>query len=468
MSERPPLGRGAVRPPGAEDLVRKANLKGDVVFAVTDARTGEILESRGVKTRVAPASVTKSITALYALDVLGPAYRFTTRVVATGGVRDGVVQGDLVLVGGGDPTTDTRDFAQLAAQLKGAGIHAVKGRFKVFDGHIASLRSIDPGQPDHVGYNPAVAGIALNFNRVHFQWKRGSGTYDVTMDARAGKYRPDVTIAQMQVVDRGAPVFTYADRGGKDDWTVARGALGREGARWLPVRRPGLYAAEVFATLARSYGIVLGRATIARNAPDGETLAQIQSEPLSVVLKSMLKFSNNLMAEMIGLVATRARFGKVGSLRASAAQMNAWAVEHLNMDTPGFADHSGLGSASRVSAGDMVRGLGATGRGSLLRPLLKPVKLLDPQGRPVNDHPVQADAKTGTLNFVSGLAGYATAPGGRDLIFAIFAADEDTRAGIPRAQRERPPGSRTYANKARRLQRQLIMRWGAEFGDAEG
>ncbi len=468
VSLRPPRGRGPAVPPGAEALVDKARLEGQVVFAVADAKSGEMLESHNPETGVAPASVTKAITALYALDTLGAQHRFKTEVIATGGIKDGVVQGDLVLVGGCDPTTDTRALADLAAQVKEAGITEVKGAFAVFEGPITSVNSIDPEQPDHVGYSPAVAGIALNFNRVHFEWKRVSGSYAVTMDARAGRYRPDVDIARMTVVQRRAPIYTYEAREGRDEWTVASGALGNGGARWLPVRRPGLYAGEVFATLLRSHGIVVKGSKLRPTSPLGQRLAMIESAPLNDILRAMLKYSNNLIAEMIGLAATYSRRGRVKSLVASAAEMNLWANQRLGMTDPQFADHSGLGSASRVSAGDMVRGLGAIGHAELLRPMLKPVKLLDAQGRPINDHPVQADAKTGTLNFVSGLGGYISTPEGRDLVFAVFASDEATRATITRAQRERPPGSRSYATRARRLQRRLIMRWGDIFDDATG
>lgn len=463
VSLRPPIGRGPAVPPSAAILAKEAGLKGRIAFAVLDAKTGAILEGQDAQTGIAPASVTKAITALYALDTLGPAHRFSTQVVATGGVRDGVVAGDLVLVGGGDPMTDTRALAVLATKLKEAGIREVKGAFQVYEGPIASLPTIDPDQPDHVGYSPAVAGIALNFNRVHFGWQRAAGKYTVTMDARAGRYRPEVDVARMKVVDRRAPIYTYSDGGGRDDWTVASGALGRDGSRWLPVRHPGLYAGEVFATLARSHGIVLGAPKLRPTAPQGIVLSKIESDPLSVILGAMLKYSNNLIAEMVGLAATYARIGRVETLALSAAEMNGWARATLGMQAPAFADHSGLGSAGRVTASDMVRGLGAVGYAELLRPMLTPVKLLDGQGRPVNEHPVQAEAKTGTLNFVSALAGYATAPGGRDLVFAIFAADEPTRAKISREERERPPGGRTYATRARRLQRQLIMRWGTVF-----
>lgn len=468
VSERPPQGRGPVLPPDAESLVKKAGLKGDVVFAVADARTGDLLETRGPERGIAPASVAKAITALYALDTLGPGHRFKTRVYATGGIVEGVVQGDLLLAGGFDPMTDTRDLAALAAQVKASGIVAVKGDFLVYQGPVGFVRSIDPGQPDHVGYSPAVTGLALNFNRVHFQWRRASGSYRVTMDARAGKYRPEVDIARMKIADRRAPIYTYSDANGRDDWSVARTALGAEGSRWLPVRHPGLYAGEVFATLARSNGIVLDTPRVQKSAPNGTVVAEMESPPLNDILRAMLKYSNNLVAEMVGLAATHARVGRVDTLVASAAEMNRWGIETLGMTAPAFVDHSGLGGDSRISAADMVAGLAAAGRAQMLRPILKPVKLLDAQNRLINDHPVRAEAKTGTLNFVSGLAGYITPPGGRDLVFAVFAADEATRATLSRAERERPPGGRTYASRARRLQRQLIMRWGAAFGDASG
>ena len=72
-------------------------------------------------------------------------------------------------------------------------------------------------------------------------------------------------------------------------------------------------------------------------------------------------------------------------------------------------------------------------------------------------------AKTGTLNFVSGLAGYVTPPGGRKLAFAIFVADVPRRDAIPRENRERPEGMRSWTARARTLQLRLIDRWSNVF-----
>lgn len=444
---------------GLEAILRAANVSGETHFAVGDAATGTVLEERGGAVGLPPASVTKALTALYALDVLGPYHRFRTRLLTTGPVTAGVLQGDLVLAGGGDPTMDSDHLAQLADDLKAAGVVEVRGRFLVWDGLLPYVPTIDPGQPDYLGYSPAISGLALNFNRVHFEWKRAGQGWNTTMQARTAHRRPDVTMARMKIVDRSAPVFAYLHERGVDSWSVARAALGKEGARWLPVRRPGLYAADVFRTIALGKGLRLGMPEFLDAAPQGTLVAEHSSEPLLVLLKDMLKYSNNLMAEMIGLAATARVGGDMTNLATSARQMSEWARVKYGMTNSLLVDHSGLGEDSRMSATDLVMALSAAHGMGQLKPLLKQIHIKDSKGRPLYDHPVKVMAKTGTLNFVSGLGGFVTTADGRELVFAIFSADLEKRAGIARSQRERPRGAKSWNARAKRLQLQLIERW---------
>ncbi len=451
----------SVRDPA--QIIKDAGLTGTVAFSVANLATGQQLEAAHEQVGTPPASVTKAITALYALNVLGPEHRFETRLGATGAIVDGELQGDLGLIGGGDPTLDTDALATMAANLKQAGVHSVKGGFKVFEAAMPVMRQIDPEQPDHVGYNPAVSALALNYNRVHFEWKRGTSGYDVTMDGRSAKYRPAVAMASMQVIDRSAPIYTYRNAGMRDEWTVAKGALGKGGARWLPVRKPGLYAGDVFATLAGSQGIRLEKAQMVDVLPDVEVIVTQKSGDLRGILKDMLKYSTNLTAEMVGIAASQSRIGKVVSLRASTAEMNRWAIATLGLRAPKLVDHSGLADDNALSAADMVTAL-VKSRDVGLRAILKPISLRDGKGRPVNDHPVKVAAKTGTLNFVSALAGYMTASDGTDMAFAIFTANEEERDKIPREAREGPPGARAWNGRAKRVQQALIERWGVMYG----
>ncbi|MBO9411467.1 MULTISPECIES: D-alanyl-D-alanine carboxypeptidase/D-alanyl-D-alanine-endopeptidase [unclassified Ruegeria] len=462
VSLRPQL-RGA-QPLGAERLIQAAGLRGEVAFAVADAQTGVELEAVGGDLGLPPASVAKALTALYALDVLGPEFRFETKLVADGTIENGVLNGDLILVGGGDPLLDTDALATMAANLREVGITEVRGAFKVYDGALPYVFSIDPGQPDHLGYSPSISGISLNFNRVHFEWKRAGTNYDVTMDARSARYKPAVDMATMWVEARKAPIYTYEASARQDRWTVARAALGNGGARWLPVRKPALYAGDVFRTLARSNGIVLDRVQVTRQAPVGLALVVHNSDQLDSILRGMLKYSTNITAEMVGMTASRARGAELQSLTDSADEMNLWAAETYGVDGVAMVDHSGLGDASRIAPSALVKMLVAAQKSGALRPLLKRFNLTDSQGRPVKNHPIKVDAKTGTLNFVSGLGGFITTPDGSELAFAIFTADVDHRAKIPRSQRERPSGARSWNSRSRRLQRALIARWGTLSG----
>ncbi|WP_292290662.1 D-alanyl-D-alanine carboxypeptidase/D-alanyl-D-alanine-endopeptidase [Marivita sp.] len=447
------------------ELIAEAGLPGRISVQVADVKTGLVLESHNPLRGLPPASVAKAVTACYALDVLGPGYHFKTRLLAAGPITDGRLDGDLVLVGGGDPVLDTDAVADLARRLReDVGLTEVTGRFLVWDGALPSLNGIDAEQPYQVGYNPGISGLNLNFNRVHFEWIRNGSDYAVSMDARSGSLRPEVKAARMRIEPRRYPVYTYDDGGDHDNWTVARGALGDRGARWLPVRKPARYAAEVFQVLARSNGIVLKAPELIDTLPGGTREVVVhESAPLRIILRDMLSYSTNITAECIGLTATTQRVGPVTALKDSADAMNIWAKERLGMSSVALEDHSGLGDDSRMSARDMVKAL-ITARNSMgLKPLLKTHPIRTETRQIIEDPLISVHAKTGTLNFVSGLGGFIDLPDGTELAFAFFSADLPRRDALSREQRESPPGGKSYAIRSRKLQQRLLARWGVLY-----
>ncbi len=459
---RPMPRPGAALPEDASALVAAARLGGTVGFVLADAATGRILESADADQGLPPASTAKTVTTLYALDALGPGHRFATRLVATGPISGGRIAGDLVLAGGGDPTLATDDLAGMAADLAAAGVRGVTGRFLVWDGALPRIATLDPDQPVHVGYSPGLSGLNLNFNRVYFDWTRTKAGYAVRMDARSERIRPLVSVASMAVVDRAAPLFTWSDAGGSETWTVARAALGKAGGRWLPVRDPALYAGDVFRALAAAAGTALPAAVRSREPVAGAAVVTHESAPLTDVLRDMLKFSTNVTAEAVGLAASIARGGTPATLAQSAAQMNAWAEAALGAKIA-MQDHSGLGDGSRIAPAEMARVLVAAASPGVLRGLFRVVALPDEKGRPLARQPAAIAAKTGTLNFVSGLTGYLTPNGGPDLVFAIYAADVPRHDAVPLAARERPDGLPGWLASARRLQQRLLGRWAVVY-----
>lgn len=434
--------------------VEQVRLTGQVSYLVADANTGETLEALAPLKAHPPASVSKALTALYALRKLGRNHRFRTQLIATGPIEAGVIQGDLVLVGGGDPTLNADDLLEMAGRLKIAGVRELRGQFLVYDGALPWVEQIDDTQPIQVGYNPGLSGLNVNFNRVFMEWKRRSSGFLMTMDGRTETFRPEVRFASAEVADRGSPIFTYEKDGIAERWTVARGALGKGGGRWMPVRGPAIYAGDIFQTVARSHGLELPFPRRASIRPEGFVLAEHLSDPLEIICRDMLKFSTNITAEAIGLAASGA-----DSLLTSGQEMSLWMLDQFNIRKSVFVDHSGLGDSTKLSAREMVRALNGPGVRGLLQPILKDVALRDAKGRPVENGAVKVVAKTGTLNFVSGLAGYLQTAGGRDLAFAIFASDLPRRRALPREARERPRGAKNYNGRAKRLQQDLLKRW---------
>jgi len=456
--ERSP--RPALRP--AAPVGGLASGDGDLSYALIDMRTGALIAGQGEATPLPPASVAKALTALYALDALGAGYQFRTRLVATGPVTDGILRGDLVLAGGGDPTLETDDLAAMAADLARAGVRQVTGRFLVWGGALPFIPEIAQDQAVQAGYNPSVSGLNLNFNRVHFEWRNSGGGISVALDARSARHQPAVGMAQMQIVNRASPPYTYRRAGARDEWTVARAALGGTGSRWLPVRHPELYAGEVLRVLAQGQGIALAAPQIATTVPNGRDLVTHLSAPLQEVLRDLLRFSTNISAEAVGMMASAARAGQPASLRASAAQMSDWARARYGMSSAALVDHSGLGANSRVSMRDMALMFRLAGQEGQLRALLREHPFRDRNNTIVAQPGVDVRAKTGTLFYVSALGGYLRGPGGRELAFSICQADLARRAQVAGGQVDRPEGTAAWARASRQRKQELLLRWARE------
>jgi D-alanyl-D-alanine carboxypeptidase/D-alanyl-D-alanine-endopeptidase (penicillin-binding protein 4) len=463
---QPPQAVTTRRPlTGLADILARSGLSGETAVIALDAETGGVIEEHRANLLLPPASTAKAVTAMYALQSLGPEHRFVTRVLARdGAIEGGTLRGDLVLQGGGDPVLQTADLARLADTLIERGLRRIEGRFLIDANALPTIEEIDRGQPVQAGYNPAVSGINLNFNRVHFAWEVQGGRASVSMDARSDREIPRVSAIEMRAVSRDLPVYTHELRSQTERWTVASSALRSSGSRWLPVHRPAEYAGDVLRALLLARGCRVPEPTVTRSVQGGTVLAEHYSEPLTSILRGMLQYSTNLTAETVGLTATAHNGHRVRALSPSASRMNEWAAAAHDAHGMRFVDHSGLGEGSRVSPRVMATYLRSAFQQGTLPNLLRDHPLRDPQGQQMRNHPISVQAKTGTLNFVSALSGYAHPRNGRPIVFSIMSADLPRRRAIRDDAGERPPGTRTWTGRARVLQQDLIERWGQAHG----
>lgn len=442
-------------PETVEGILARSGLGALSGFVLMDPETGGVLEAHRGDVAFPPASVAKVVTALYALGTLGAEYRFSTRLIGTGPVSQGVLRGDLALVGAGDPLLDTDALGGMAAELAAAGVRRVSGRLMLAGEALPEIARIDADQPDGANYNPTISGLNVNFNRVFLRWAAGATGPAMAFSAPGERFDAGISGVRGAVTDTvREPLHRMGPAG--EIWLLPRGGMGAAGSLWLPVRAPLDYAGEVFRGLAGQAGVDLPGAAAGAAPEGGGELVSRRGDRLEDVLRGMLYHSTNLTAEVSGLRASQMRGLAPADLEGSAAAMTDWARGALGLEGAVFVNHSGLSERTRISPRQQV-GVLAAARDKLPG-LLRERGIADGAGGTLTVPGARVVSKTGTLDFVSALAGYVEMPG-RRLAFAIFAADPGARAAIRPDQRADPPGAKAWAGRARAQQQALLRRW---------
>jgi serine-type D-Ala-D-Ala carboxypeptidase/endopeptidase (penicillin-binding protein 4) len=441
-------------------------------FLLFDPATGAVLDEHDADTAFIPASTTKVATALAALDVLGADFRFATTLLATGDVVDGTLRGDLYLRGGGDPTLSSDDLRALVAELRAAGVRRVDGALFFDETLYPRAPEIDALQPEAAPYNPAVSALSVNYNRIELRWRRDAGgrrTTEVLSPADGGALpvRSIGTGVLDADLDPRIEFLFSAEPGPR--WLLSP-RRAPSGSAFLPVRgAPGPVVAERLVTLAERAGVTLPAPRRGTAPDEARVVARHESPPLREVAAGLLRFSNNLTAELTGL-ATSHRLTGIGlALEASARRVAAWWQDRLPQTSfRGFvaANHSGLSSVTRVTPRQMASILryGAAGGASGVR--LQEILALRERGDDAHATPAGGPvlrAKSGTLLYADGLVGFLTTRAGRELGFAILLTDAGARARLDATRDVRiaasPPEAVDWTARAKALERELVARW---------
>ena len=459
------------------DLIAEVGFAaGQVGYVLFDPVKGTVVASHNLDQGFIPASVEKIPTLLAGLAVLGPEHRFETAVVASRKPRGGVLDGDLFLKGGGDPFLTTDDVLNFVLALKDQGLTSVEGGFFFDEAALPRIREINPRQPVAVAYNPGLSALNVNFNIVELTWYRAPETGILTGTALSKSDTLDVaaeavTFAPLeQAVSKTIPWLF--DRDATVDRWLLSPALPKEGEARLPVKQPGLNAATIFKRLAADQGLALADPLPAMAPEDGAVLKLHQSVSLDRAAQLILRYSNNLSAELVGLATSRRLGAAPSDLATSGAELARWLREQMPaVDWSGFvaANHSGLSADSRMTPRQIMAILqyaqGLTADGIDLYALLAPVKwsgeLMEGRDEEATDLVVRA--KSGTIHFSRALAGYMLTEGGRRLGFAVFVGDLDQRRAYDQAinvdELVEVPGARAWMKRAKALEQALVTRW---------
>lgn len=464
-----PIARAADALDPAALAARHGFRADDFGFVLFDPASGQVIAEHRADAPFIPASTTKVATALAVLETLGPDFRFATTLHATGTVRDGALDGALHLRGGGDPTLDGKALRALVAALGRAGITRVDGSLLVDDTLYPPAAEIDPRQPEAATYNPAVGALAVNFNRIELRWRREadrSGFVTTITSPSAGGSVPVTGLATDVLDGQVDPRIEFVFAPSPTPRWLLSPRLPARGSVFLPVKTdPGLLAAELLTTLASRAGMTLPGARLGPVPPEAREIARVESEPLVEIVEGMLRYSNNLTAELVGLAASRRLAGAGLALPASAELLARWWQERLpDTSFRGFvaANHSGLSATTRHTPRQLAAILhhGGSSQAAVLAELLAP-------WAPADDAPAPAvRAKSGTLHYADGLVGFLRAPDGRGRGFVILLTDESRRRQLDAARDLRvaasPPAAVSWTARAKALERELVQRWTAD------
>ncbi len=430
-------------------------------YLLVDLASGRQLAALNPDTALIPASTTKLATAIVALDVLGPGHRFRTELRARGPVRDGVLEGDLILVGGGDPALDVADLLELAVHLATSGIQEVHGRFLIDDTALPRSPEIAPDQPPEAAYNPSIGALSLAFNRVHLVW-RGAGhaieavTLPPLDEARFEAASPaDLPPGGVELEGR---------RGQTVVWRVADRGRRRQ-ATELPVKDPGLHAGHVFRRLAQGLDIVLGPPERGKTPTDAALLAVHESAPLRQLVHDMLLYSNNMVAETIGL-STAQQLNRIYRRDPAGTPL----LRHLarlmpEVDWRGavLPNNSGLDGRARLTPRQLAAIVRYGWRTDALPALLPASGWSGTLAERFDDGAaLRVWAKTGAVNYGSALAGYLLPDGQRPALFVTMVSDLGARTAydaLKRPDEAADAEASAWNGRARGLLDDLVEGW---------
>jgi D-alanyl-D-alanine carboxypeptidase/D-alanyl-D-alanine-endopeptidase (penicillin-binding protein 4) len=411
-----------------------------------------VLYARDSQKLVMPASNMKLITLAVAADRLGWSFEYDTRLEAMGQIDHGTLDGDLVVMGGGDPSITGQDFgpaplfAEWADALTQAGIQRVNGRI-VGDDRLFDREGLAQGWSwDYLTASYAAPSGALSYNEnaivVRVVPGRAAGTA-ATIDAEPVGHgltiRNEVTTgpagsaAHIQLSrPPGGPVLTVSGSVPVGGPAVVRGAAVNDPTRFF-VEGLRLALADHGIPVRDGDGSVDDLPTAA--ADGRRVIATRLSAPLSALAGYFLKVSQNFYADMLLKTIGRAAGGPgsvVEGVRAVRETIAGWGVapdEIVMNDGSGLSRYDYLTADAVVAVlrhvwqdarlrGPFVSALPVAGRDGTLDTRMRGTILDD-----------RVEAKTGTLANVRSLSGYLETTTGKHVVFAILANNFIAPAG---------------------------------------
>ena len=378
---------------------------------------------------VNPASIAKLATTFAGLELLGPAFTWTTPVYLEGVVRDGTLHGNLYIKGQGDPKLVAERIWLLLRRVQGLGVRSIGGDI-VLDRTAFETVAHSPGAFDGEPlrpYNAAPDALLLNYKSLVLTFTPQGAQAQVHLEpAMAGvDVPPSVPLAGGDCNDWREAL--KADFNDPSRIRFAGGYPALCGERTWPMAYadPRSYAPRAVAGLWQQMGGSLAGQVRDGRVPAGLAPAfELQSSALAEIIRDMNKYSNNVMAQQLFLTLSLQQSG-TGTLEGSRELMRQWWRGRFGAgEVPSFGNGSGLSREERITAQQLARLLQAAWASPLMPELVAslPVTGVDGTLRRSRGKSVGlAHLKTGSLRDVAGVAGYVHGASGKRYVLVAVA-----------------------------------------------
>ena len=389
---------------------------------------------------VNPASLMKLLTTFASLDLLGPAWRWTTPVWLQGSVRDGVLDGDLVIKGSGDPKLVLERIWLLLRRVQQLGVREIRGDI-VLDRSAFVVAEQSPADFDGEAlrpYNVRADALLLNYKAVVFTITPDAarGVALIAADPPLAGVRTDASVAlvagpcadwrgglRADFTDplRARFAGNYAASCGQMSWATA-------------YAEPNRYNERALLGLWKEMGGRIGGTVRNGLAPPTPPSFESTSPTLAEVIRDINKYSNNVMAQQLVLTLGLTQRG-AGTPEAAREVLRQWAVTRLGAPaTTLLIDNgSGLSRDARLSAQLLTRLLLAAWASPVMPELISSLPVVGVDGTLQRSRAtaLRAHLKTGSLRDVAGIAGYVLADSGRRYAVVAIANHANANAARP-------------------------------------
>lgn len=421
---------------------------------VVRLRDGATLYQDHADQTVTPASVSKLITAAAALDSLTPAFEFTTSLYATGPLKSGVISGDLVIVGDGDPYLVSEKVWQLAIDLKNMGLKSVNGDLiiddRLFDKEVRDESRMAGKRFSKRAYDAPVSAFGINFNTFAVMVAPGDRVGQAAKIALdpyplSGVRLQGVVQTKNGNRNSGVKVSRRLDAKTQTEELTVSGTIGVAAAPakiYRSVSDHETATGEYVRAFLQAQGILIsGKTRLGPIPATAKKLYDLEGYPMQKVITGLNKYSNNYIADVL-IKRMGAKFPKdgrqpdeprTGTYENGIAVVNRFLKEKVGIKSQFVLKNgSGLSTDNRLSSRQITKllqymetradifpeflaSLPASGRDGTLKKRFDVMSTQSAIGK--------VRAKTGTLTqpvTVSSLAGYLRHPQHGWIAFAIM------------------------------------------------